>query len=291
MAARQKTPSSDHSHADGIRKRVCKACDRCRLKKSKCDGSSPCSRCHADNAICVFGERKKAHDKVYPKGYVEMLEQQQAWLVHGLQELYRRSTEGEAWPGGPLKPSPNGHPLTHDLLTRLGTLDHSKSERFEENPEVIQQELWCNGITSQDSTNGSNDSPHSPITRSRFSSDPFSSHSQQTNGLPPTSPTYSPESRAAPIQQIKVKPTMTAAPTPQSEYALTMQGLVNPLALQGTPQWPGNNGVFSPFDEMDLMELADYANFDLEGPFPSPMFHRQMPMYCVPSDYDGFKEF
>lgn len=35
---------------------------------SQCDGSSPCSRCKADNAICVFGERKKSHDKVYPKG-------------------------------------------------------------------------------------------------------------------------------------------------------------------------------------------------------------------------------
>lgn len=86
MAARQSTPASEHSHSDSnVRKRVCKACDRCRLKKSKvcapvathfprsltrdqCDGSSPCSRCRADNAICVFGERKKAHDKVYPKG-------------------------------------------------------------------------------------------------------------------------------------------------------------------------------------------------------------------------------
>lgn len=56
--------------SDSIRKRVGKACDRCRLKKSKCDGSSPCSRCKADNAICVFGERKKSHDKVYPKGYI-----------------------------------------------------------------------------------------------------------------------------------------------------------------------------------------------------------------------------
>ncbi|KAL2836787.1 hypothetical protein BJY01DRAFT_221598 [Aspergillus pseudoustus] len=69
MTARQSTPSSENSHSDnGVRKRVCKACDRCRLKKSKCDGAKPCGRCRADNTLCVFGERKKAHDKVYPKG-------------------------------------------------------------------------------------------------------------------------------------------------------------------------------------------------------------------------------
>jgi hypothetical protein len=228
---------------------------------------------------------------VYPKGYVEMLEQQQAWLVHGLQELYRRSTEGEGWPGDLLKPESNGHPLTHDLLTRLGALDHSKGERFEENPEVMQHDLWRNGMTRQDSTDGSTDSPHSPVARSRFSSDAFSSHSQQT--MPPTPPTYSPSSRAAPMQQqIKVEPTMSTAPTPQSQYALSMQGVVNPLALQGAPQWPGNNGGFNPFDEMDLMGSADYTNFNFEDPIPSPMFHRQMPMNCVPSgDYDDFKEF
>jgi hypothetical protein len=37
---------------DGTRERVRKACDRCRMKKSKCDGSNPCLRCRADNVIC-----------------------------------------------------------------------------------------------------------------------------------------------------------------------------------------------------------------------------------------------
>ncbi|KAJ5692112.1 hypothetical protein N7462_001535 [Penicillium macrosclerotiorum] len=292
MAARQSTPTSDHSHSDNVRKRVCKACDRCRLKKSKtdtaqkCDGASPCSRCRADNAICVFGERKKAHDKVYPKGYVEMLEQQQAWLVHGLQELYRRTIDGEGWLGDRLKPEPNGHPLTHDLLTRLGALDHTKGERFEENPEVMQHELWRNnGMQRQESSDGSSESAHSPVARSRFSSDAFSS--QQT--MPPTPPAYSPSSRAAPI---KTEPAMAAPANPQSQYALSMQGVVNPLALQGgAPQWPGSNG-FNPFDEMDMMTSADYANLNFDDPIPSPMFNRPMPMNCVPSgDYDDFNQF
>ncbi|EED14081.1 C6 transcription factor (Fcr1), putative [Talaromyces stipitatus ATCC 10500] len=170
MAARQSTPSSEHSahsaHSDSnVRKRVCKACDRCRLKKSKCDGASPCGRCRADNAICVFGERKKAHDKVYPKGYVEMLEQQQIWLVNGLQEMYRRTQEGEGWIGEPLKTEPNGHPLTHDLLTRLGALDHSKGEHFEDNVESMQQKLWQQNaglMQRQESSDGSSDIAHSP---------------------------------------------------------------------------------------------------------------------------------
>lgn len=86
MSSSQRSGSMESSQ-DNVRKRVCKACDRCRLKKSKvsfdesifvctnkililaqCDGANPCSRCKADNAICVFGERKKSQDKVYPKG-------------------------------------------------------------------------------------------------------------------------------------------------------------------------------------------------------------------------------
>ncbi|KAF9636248.1 putative c6 transcription factor protein [Lasiodiplodia theobromae] len=132
----ERSPSMESPTDNNIRKRVCKACDRCRLKKSKCDGSSPCGRCKADNAICVFGERKKSHDKVYPKGYVEMLEQQQSQLVAGLRELYRRLNAGEGWPGAPLAEQQGGHPLTHDILERLDLLQSkegsSQFEPFEE---------------------------------------------------------------------------------------------------------------------------------------------------------------
>ncbi|KAF7166054.1 hypothetical protein CNMCM5623_009969 [Aspergillus felis] len=273
MAAPQSTPTCDHSHSDDVRKR--------------CDGASPCSRCRADNAICVFGERKKARDKVYPKGYVEMLEQQQAWLVHGLKELYRRTIEGEGWPGDSLKPEPNGHPLTHDLLTQLGALDHTKGERFKENPEAIQQELCRLDLQRQESSDGSSESAHFPVARSRFSSDAASS-SHQT--MAPTPPACSPSTRAAPTKH-EHQSAVSLAANPQSQYALSMQGVVNPLALQtGPQQWPGSNG-FHTFNEMDLMTTADYANLNFDDPIPSPIY-RLMPVNCVQSsDYGDFNHF
>lgn len=68
--------------------------------------------------------------------YVEMLEQQQAQLVAGLRELYRRLNDGESWPGAPLAEQQGGHPLTHDILERLDLLQpkdgSTQYEPFEE---------------------------------------------------------------------------------------------------------------------------------------------------------------
>lgn len=69
--------------------------------------------------------------------YVEMLERQQVWLVRGLRELYRRTIESGVWPGDSLELETNGHPLTHDLLARLGVLDQSKGFRFEEDTQSL----------------------------------------------------------------------------------------------------------------------------------------------------------
>lgn len=48
-------------------------------------------------------------------------------MINGLQELYKRTVNGSGWPGKPLKLDPNGQPLTHDLLNRLGILDKSRA--------------------------------------------------------------------------------------------------------------------------------------------------------------------
>lgn len=220
-----------------------------------------------------------------------MLEQQQAWLVYGLQELYRRTSEGEGWPGEPLKIEANGHPLTHDMLTALGALDQTKGEHFEENTEVMQQELWkqsAGHMQRQESSDGSSESAHSPVTQSRFPENTFARHQ-----LPPTPPNYSPSSRTQPLT-VKAEPQMPQS-TPFSA-PLPMQGVVNPIALQGSQQWPQNNG-FGPFDEMDLMGDYSTISFD-DQQVSSPMFNRQIPVNCMPStymdtknDYDDFNQF
>ncbi|KAG5422359.1 FCR1 [Candida metapsilosis] len=64
-----------NSHACHVKKkRVGKACDSCRIKKTKCDGKKPCNRCLLDNKICVFTEKRKVKEKIHPPGYIELLE-------------------------------------------------------------------------------------------------------------------------------------------------------------------------------------------------------------------------
>ncbi|KAF2008230.1 hypothetical protein P154DRAFT_569044 [Amniculicola lignicola CBS 123094] len=221
MSSQRSSPME--SSQDNIRKRVCKACDRCRLKKSKCDGASPCSRCKADNAICVFGERKKSQDKVYPKGYVEMLEQQQAQLVSGLRELYGRLQSGQGWPGQPLREAQNGHPLTHDILERLDLLHSTNDsgnnyEGFEDDCNRMQQKLLERGApythrrgsVSSDSEHTSSSSSYggTPTTKSIPYTDPFARHN-----APPTPPMNSPFPRQSQIAPSSIKQESPMVPT------------------------------------------------------------------------------
>ncbi|KAJ5117298.1 hypothetical protein N7526_011407 [Penicillium atrosanguineum] len=253
MSTRQSTPMSDHSHTDGIRKRCVQSVRSLSFEEIQ---GIPCSRCRADNTVCVFGERKKPHDKVYPKGYVEMLEQQQSWLVHGLQVLYHRAIEDESWSEDLLKAETNGHPLTHDILTRLGVLDGSK---------VV---------------NGTRE-PYSPVACSSFRPDALS-HQE----MPPTPPTYN----TVPSLHTPIK----SEPSSHSpQYGLSLQGVDGPL---GSQQWPTNGfssvDNFSLFDDMEMNTNADYMGLPFDNHIPSPMFDRQALMDSVASnDYEDFNQF
>ena len=80
--------------------------------------------------------------------YVEMLEHQQTQLVSGLQDLYRRVVDGQPWEGPLLNDSPNGRPLTHDILESLGILQlepQGKLDTFEENTDRMLKKLVREG--------------------------------------------------------------------------------------------------------------------------------------------------
>lgn len=157
-----------------------------------------------------------------------MLEQQQAQLVTGLQELYKRMQNGESWPGSPLKESSNGHPLTHDILERLGALkvkhdsnnfsnntnnnNNNEETHFEDDLTFLQQRLFAGGATllqRQDSSDGGSDSEHSPVFPSKQML--FNDSMAANNHFPPTPPNYSPFPRPQRLHHNHHAPARNAA--------------------------------------------------------------------------------
>lgn len=330
MSPTPMSPINRHSHpertssqdsTDGIRKRVCKACDRCRLKKSKCDGSSPCSRCKADNAICVFGyvvhsidvprsvltihsERKRAQDKIYPKGYVEMLEQQQSQLVSGLKEMYHRLQKASAWEG-PALDETTGQPLTHDILSALNLLEskHDDSgdlEVFEENCDKLQSRMVSEGASfvhrrgslSSDSDHSHHERPKTASSHHGTPAAPRLSMFKETFNIPSSSPsplTQSPIPRSKPftqpqyVAQPSIKPSPLQEPTfandPQlyaPEWAQALAEMSYPDQLNHTKiaMQTGDFEMFAPWDatnaQMDAYQFSSYqmGNGNMFGGMP-----------------------
>ncbi|KIW15054.1 hypothetical protein PV08_07841 [Exophiala spinifera] len=150
-----------------------------------------------------------------------MLESQQAQLVAGLQELYKRVQNGQGWTGPALKETSNGTPLTHDILERLGALKQDGNttthDTFEEDLNTLQQRLIADGAgfmqrqPSHDSHTHSDSSAPSPIyepvahrptstTTTTTFSNPFN-----LNQLPPTPPNQSPYPQTARAVQLPTK--------------------------------------------------------------------------------------
>ena len=88
--------NSNDEGSGRARKRVSRACDRCRIKKDKCDALKPqCSPCIANNVECSYdpGTKKRG----LPEGYVRKMEQLWAlsiMKVNGLEDtLYQIMNE------------------------------------------------------------------------------------------------------------------------------------------------------------------------------------------------------
>ena len=202
-------------------------------------------------------ERKKSHDKVYPKGYVEMLEQQQGQLVAGLQELYRRQLTGKPW-SGPVLSEASGHPLTHDILAALNLLEakHDGSdemETFEEDCQKLQSRLLADGAGYMQR-------------RGSFSSD--SEHSQHGPPAKSSSRGTPPTTKAAIFDK---NFTFTPSPSPVARSPVPRQRQSYPPAHQSPlhrsapltnnePQYYQPEWTMSTFSEPEAIMRSKFAS-------------------------------
>lgn len=69
--------------------RVSQACDRCRMKKIKCDGGTPCKKCSSIGFECTTSD--KLSRRAFPKGYTVNLEKRVKELEEEVMELRRRA--------------------------------------------------------------------------------------------------------------------------------------------------------------------------------------------------------
>lgn len=113
---------SHHSMVDGRHKRVWKACERCRMKKTKCDGEFPCKRCKDDGLVCTAGTRKKTEYKQLPRGYAEVLENTQFALIATVHKLYSMVRNQQHWDLGEPELNDRGQPIIHNIASKLGCI-------------------------------------------------------------------------------------------------------------------------------------------------------------------------
>lgn len=73
------------------RKRIAKACDRCRLKKTKCSGGKFCKRCKQDGTVCVTTTAAKKGDLTKHPEYTHLVESQRDQLARALYHLLQRN--------------------------------------------------------------------------------------------------------------------------------------------------------------------------------------------------------
>ncbi|OJJ52258.1 hypothetical protein ASPSYDRAFT_95780 [Aspergillus sydowii CBS 593.65] len=116
----RKTSSPKTTPAVNARKRTPQACDRCRVKKTKAVRHVSVAR--ETTKYVHSGQGAQGTDRIRKGLYVELLEQQQRWLVTGLQILYGRTLQSRSWPGPQLDVTPTGKPAVHDILSRLNII-------------------------------------------------------------------------------------------------------------------------------------------------------------------------
>ncbi|EXJ81742.1 hypothetical protein A1O1_07807 [Capronia coronata CBS 617.96] len=102
------------SNTEKSNQRTPRACDRCRLKKAKCDGGVECETCRVNQSRCVYTARRGREARKY---YLEMREV----MEEALHRLYWACRDRSGYPGTiPVEHEQNEPVTTTDILASLG---------------------------------------------------------------------------------------------------------------------------------------------------------------------------
>lgn len=181
------------------------------MKKTKCDGESPCKRCKDDGLVCTAGSRKKTEFKQLPRGYAEVLENTQYALIATVQKLYTMVRNNESWDLGEPEMNDRGQPVIHDIASKLGCIRPSPDlpNNFPEGAEdfaELQAQLQTarSEANSEDTRKYSDDSSYSPqLDRTDRASSSESDHSNLSKDY---TPMWTQQRQAAKIAPHAIKP-------------------------------------------------------------------------------------
>lgn len=190
-----------------------------------------------------------------------MLEQQQNQLVAGLQALYALVISSASWKGAPLKETVNGHPLTHDILQRLGLLKlnvNAEIDVFEEDLDVLRQRfasetdsvISLNRSSQSSAYQGQSSFPEVASPR-HYLSDSLSTLHQ----FPPTPPIHSPNGE-------------TSASLSPIDYPnrLDNEASLDPSVLQPHQPSMDHRQLTIYDDSLDFLSFSLPSNFDASNP-------------------------
>ncbi|KAH8594013.1 hypothetical protein B0O99DRAFT_688038 [Bisporella sp. PMI_857] len=142
-----RSPASDvtdklRSRKDGkvSRRRIVRACMRCRIRKTKCDGGKPCTRCTEADDVCEYMKCSKKESKEYSQDYVDRLLEQNDKYKTAMRVLYA-NRRLSIQPDSMVVPSTESDdiPLVHDILDRLGLLDQEQDRASQASETAVER--------------------------------------------------------------------------------------------------------------------------------------------------------
>lgn len=274
----------ENNHAIAVRHTTTPVCSgRGRPRKPRCtlEGES--------TPLSLISGVRAGLTGVIPFRFVEMLESHHSLVVKALQKLYKLCLNQEGFPGEPLVESPDGYPLTHAILDRLGLIKQAEEshEDAEEDTEDLQFLRLLS--TSTDSSAASDPSPEpatppdpSPITSSPVTLSPRTGDHWKWNfspvptghggqyqslaqpgfqGIPLSRPSLE---GAHPASEAKMSQPVPSAPNPDHHYPYYENDPCNGVpsktcfALPGVSAAPGfHPATTAPGMPVDM--LPDYA--------------------------------